>query len=206
MTPDQINQYLFIFMLIIPSLVMLGGVIYIAVTVTPIILKTAQQLGDNNAELTKVSKQNSEQIGNLKSSLGGIMPELVKQTGAFEEQTKAIKTQGFDFKSYQSLVSDGLHTQTQQLEANIAKTEANTAAINALRTTFENFPQQIIEAISDKALCAPLLSEFAALRADVSRAMFQQQARATGTIPAIKIDTPSPALPLTNGTADEKKA
>lgn len=187
MTADlPITQLLFLALLVVPSLVVLGGVVYISATVMPIIIKQAQQLIDNNTQLAKIAKQSADGIG-------GMNIELHRQTAAIEQQTLEIKTQGFESKSYQSLLVDGMHNHD-------ARIEANTTSIAALRLTLEqfsqNFPRLVVEAIKDELQCNTLLSEFQALRSEVSRAVFQQQARSTGTMNKVILPPPLPDTPL----------
>lgn len=198
MTSEQVNQIVFIFLLMIPSLITLGGVMYLTVKITPVALRTVQKLSDNNEELTKISKQNSEQIGSLKGGLsdlkngiGGMTSELVKQTAGIEGLTKQNRTQGIDFRAYQTLVSDGMRNTEE-------KVEANTAAIKQLYNLLEQMPQQIILGISDKLSCTTVLAEFQVLRGEITRAMFQQSSRKTGsfsTVPSSAAPASTPALP-----------
>lgn len=195
MTADlQITQILFWCLVGIPSVIVLGGVVYIAARVMPVILRQMQQLVDNNTQFAKIAKDNADGLGNVTS-------EIQRQTTAIETQTNEIKTQGFDFKSYQTLLSDGMHDHSQQIEA-------NTTAISILRTGLENMPQLIILAIKDEMKCGELLVEFGLLRNEVTRAVFQQQARDTGTFRAVPTP-PAPALPVPpapSSIPDETKA
>src|SRR5262245_18893595 len=100
MTTDQatqLAQFAFIAILIVPSLIILGVMSAIAWMVVPRMLKQGQQLVDNNAQLTKIVQQNSNQIATAESALKEIPPALEKQTLAFEsalnKQTDEIKTQ-----------------------------------------------------------------------------------------------------------------
>jgi hypothetical protein len=215
MTPEQVTQLALILIaaiLVIPSFITLGGLVYLSTRVVPAQLKQSQQLSDNNKELTTIAKQNAAQIASVEETLNKIKPALEEQTAAFEgaidKQTNEYKAQGFDFKSYQSLLNDSMSLHTNAIEVNANKTEANTASISALKSAFETFanqfPQLLKDAlIKDQFQHDALLSEFRLLRSDFSRAVFQQQARITSTIPAVTI--PSPAAPLPAKPPDESK-
>lgn len=188
MTPDEINRFLFVGMLIFPSFIVLGGVAYVSIRVMPKVLRMAQQLIDNNTQLAKIAKENADGLGGLKS-------ELQKQTSAIEQQTGQFKAQGFDFKSYQSLVNDGMHDHSERIEANSSKIEANTNSISVLKQTLEAMPQLIIASIKDEIKVGTLLNEFQSLRSEVTKVMFQQQARETGTNRTIVVPVAAPSLP-----------
>lgn len=196
MSPDLLTtQIIFMALLAVPSIIVLAGVIYVSATVMPIVLKQAQRLIDNNTQLTKIAEQNANGLGSLTS-------ELQRQTSAIELQTTEIKTQGFDFKSYQSLVNEGLQNQDLIISA-------NTTSVIALRVTLETFsetfPRLIVSAIKDELQCSTLLSEFQALRSEVSRAVFQQQARSTGTMKTVTLPPPLPDTPAPSSTSDEAR-
>lgn len=184
MTPDlQITQILFWFLVGIPSLIVLGGVVYLGIRVMPVLVRQMQQLVDNNTQFAKIAKDNADGLGSMTS-------ELKRQTAAIELQTSEIKTQGFDFKSYQTLMNDGMDGHSQRIEA-------NTLAISVLRTNLESMPGLIIGAIKDELKVSLLLGEIQSLRDEFNRAVFQQNARDTGTFRTVTPATPPtpPALP-----------
>lgn len=205
MTLDQVTQVTFIALIFIPALIILGGVIYACVVVMPTALRQIQQLIDNNTQLTKITKESAEGFGGMKA-------ELVKQTTAIEKQSitventnEAIKTQGIDFRSYQTLMSDGFKNFEDSLGG---KVEANTTAIRALQKDLEAMPLRIILAIKDEPTCAKILAEFQSLRSEIARASFQQQTRATGSFPVSVPSTstptqtpPPPSLPPEKATS-----
>lgn len=180
----QITQIVFIALLLVPSLITLGGVIYAAVIVMPALLKQGQQLIDNNTNLTKATE-------NTEKSLAGITPELVKQTNSIDKVVVEIRSQSLDFRNYQTLVSDGLTNHD-------AKIDANTLRLTKLELAFADLPKQIIAEIKDEFTCETILKEFQSLRAEVTRAIFQQQKTSTGTFPAVPKTTPP--TPVTTET------
>jgi hypothetical protein len=173
MSPDQstlIAQIVFITVIVIPSITVTGVGVIIAIKVLPVMLRQAQQLIDNNTKLTRIAEQNE-------TALNANTAELVRQTIAIEKQTETVQTQSADFKSYQSLVNDGLTNYGIQIEA-------NTAAIATLHMMLNNLPALIVSAIQDKLTCDKVLVEVQSLRTEVSKAV-QQQVRSTGTTPAV---------------------
>lgn len=181
----QITQIIFLALLFIPSLIVLGGVIYASVVVMPALLKQGQQLIDNNTNLTKVTE-------NTEKSLASITPELVKQTNSIDKVVVEIRSQSLDFRSYQTLVSDGLSNHTTQVEANTIKLEANTAMLQKFETTINALPEQIRLMIDDKLACAGVEQAIRALRSEVIQLMTQQQlAKSTGTHPIVVPTNPT---------------
>lgn len=193
MTTEEINRILFVSMLIGPSLIILGAVVYLASRVMPVLLRQMQQLVDNNTQFAKIARDNAAGLGGVKL--------------AIELQTNEIKAQGFDFKSYQTLVRDGMEDHSHQIEANTEKIEAHTIAISVLKTSLETMPALIVAAIKDEIKCGTLLSEFQSLRSEVTRAVFQQQARETGSMRQVVIPVTTPATlpPASSAAPDEKK-
>jgi len=192
MTIDQtlfLTQIAFIVIIAIPSIVTIAVMVGVAWRFLPVMVKQMQQLVDNNAQLTKIAKQNADQNSDTQQVLAGIQPELVKQTKAIEAGNTLISTQGIDFRSYQTLISDGMSNHTTQIEANTAKLEAYAASISLLQTTLAALPAQIVQAIQDEFTCETILNEFKNLRTEVSRAMFQQQ-RSTGSFPVVPPTNP----------------
>lgn len=181
MTPDQatlISQVAFIGVIIVPTMIVTGVGVYVAIKVMPVLLKQAQQLIDNNTKLTKIAADNA-------LALNANTVELVKQTSSIEKQTESVQQQSVDFKSYQSLVNDGLSNYGVQLDANTASIASNTAAITMLQTMFSNLPNLIVTAIQDKLTCDKVLTEVQSLRAEFTSAITQQQKRSTETLPAV---------------------
>ncbi len=183
----QITQIIFLALLFIPSLIVLGGVVYASAVVMPALLKQGQQLIDNNSQLTKVT-------GETEKALAGITPELIKQTNSIDKVVVEIRSQTLDFRNYQTLVSDNMSNHD-------AKIDANTLRLTKLELAFADLPKQIIAEIKDEFTCETILKEFQSLRAEVTRALFQQQKTATGTFPSVPKPTPpTPVTPETNGT------
>jgi len=172
MTADQIlqiTQIAFVIILFIPSLITIGVLIVVAWKFLPVMVKQVQQLIDNNAQLTKIAKQNADQFSTTEKTLAGITPELERQTKAIEAGNSLILTQGIDFRSYQTLVSDNMSNHSAQIEA--------------LKTAFDALPQRVLAAIDDSPKCQSILKEIQALRYEVGQVLNQQQAkRATGTM------------------------
>lgn len=186
MTPELATILVFLAIILIPSLIALGGVIYVSTQLVPVFKRQSQQLIDNNTELTKLTRQNTDVAKQNADGLNSIKTELVKQTGAIENQTTQITTQGIDFRAYQTLVSDELDNYRNQIET-------NTSAIKDLYNLMEQMPQKIILGIQDKLTCNTVLAEFQVLRGEITRAMFQQQTRSTGTFPVAVPSTSKPA-------------
>lgn len=184
----------FFIIILVPSFIAIGVISYLAIRFVPTMVKQMQQLTDNNAQLTKIAQQNATQFASTQSTLAAITPELVKQTHAIEDGNALIVTQGIDFRSYQTLVSDNLSHYGTQIDANTAKVDAALANVAQLQLTLAQLPAQIVLAVQNELDCESVLNEFRALRAEVTRAMFQQQ-RATGTFPSVPATTPTPSTP-----------
>lgn len=201
MTPEQvlqITQIAFVIILFIPSLITIAVLIVAAWKFLPVMVRQVQQLIDNNAQLAKIAKQNADQIATTEKTLANITPELVKQTQAIEAGNALILTQGIDFRSYQTLVSDSMSHTTTQVELNTLEIKTQNLKLIALEVALVALPSQIVEAIQDKFTCEAILGEFQTLRNEVTRAMFQQQ-RATGTFPVVP-STPTPTPQTQGGT------
>ncbi len=180
MTADQtlfLTQIAFVMIIAVPSVVTIGVLVFVAWRFIPIMIRQMQQLIDNNKQLTKIAEQNADQIKTTETTLASITPELVKQTTAIEQGNALIMSQGIDFRSYQTLVSDNLSNHSTQIEA-------NTASISELQMALADLPSQIIKAIKDEMTCETILNEFRNLRNEVSRAVFAQR-RSTGTFPLV---------------------
>lgn len=180
MAQDQtlfLTQVAFVVVIAIPSVITIGVLVYIAWRFIPIMIRQMQHLIDNNSKLTEIAKQNADQIKATEDVLASIKPELVRQTNAIEAQTIEIKTQSIDFRSYQTLISDGLSNHSAQIES-------NTARVSSLELAMAALPAQILEAIRDELACTKILAEFQALRNEVTRAVFQQT-KVTGTFPVV---------------------
>lgn len=192
MTPEQANQIVFIALLVIPSLIVLGGVFYISIVGMPAVLKLAQQLIDNNKKLTEIAKQNVDQIKVTENSLGSITPELVKQTNAIDTQTIEIKGQRIDLKNYNTLVIDTVANHATHMEANTVMMAKFEAAMIKFDTTMNGLPEQIRTMISDQIQCDDVLRSFNSLESYVKQIIFQQQRKSTGQFPAVPSSTPTP--------------
>lgn len=192
-----IAQIAFVVIIIIPALITVGLLVVVAWRFIPMMVKQMQQLIDNNAQLTKIAKQNADQFQTTQTTLASITPELVKQTKAIEAGNSLILTQGIDFRSYQTLVSDNLSHHTSQIDANTEKVNMAIASMSQLEITLANLPAQIVLAIQGELDCEKVLNEFRNLRTEVTRVMFQQQ-RSTGTFPAVP--TPQPSTPIPSNT------
>jgi predicted PurR-regulated permease PerM len=166
----QITQIAFVIILFIPSLITIAVLIIVAYKFLPVMVRQVQQLIDNNSQLTKIAKQNADQIATTEQTMSGIKPELEKQTQAIEKGNSLILTQGIDFRSYQTLVSDNMSNHSSQIEA--------------LKKAFDSLPQQVVAAIDDTLKCQGILKEIQALRYEVGLVLNQQQSKkATGTFP-----------------------
>ena len=184
-----LTQVVFVVIIAIPSIVTIAVLVFVAVRFIPIMIRQMQQLVDNNAQLTKIAAQNADQNKATEITLSTITPELVRQTAAIETGNALIMTQGIDFRSYQTLVSDNLSNHSAQIET-------NTASISELQSALADLPSQIVKAIKDEITCETILNEFRNLRNEVSRAVFAQH-RSTGTFPTVPTIAPETPKPTT---------
>ena len=203
MTPEQTNQIIFIALLSIPSLIVLGGVVYVSIIVMPTVLRQMQQLMDNNKQLTNIAQQNADQVKTTEASLASITPELVKQTNSIDKQTNKIedtnleiKGQRVDLKNYNTLVIDTVSNHAAHMEANTVMMAKFEAAMVKFDMTMNGLPEQIRIMISDQIQCDDVLRSFNSLENYVKQIIFQQQ-RKTGTHPIVPIstETPRPSTP-----------
>lgn len=186
----QITQLIFLALLVIPSLITLGGVLYASLVVVPALLKQGQQLIDNNTQLTKVTETTEK-------ALVSITPELVNQTNAINAQTNKIEVtnteiqgQRIDLKNYNALVIDTVANHATHLETNTAMMAKFEASMVRFETIMNDLPEQIQIMIEDRFKCDDVLNSFRALESYVKQIVFQQQ-RKTGSFPVVPTSTPT---------------
>lgn len=113
------------------------------------------------ASILEKSEERSEQRTVALESLG---EKTDTQTAAINNQTRVIEVQNLNHNSYQTLVSDNLSDVA-------AKTEANTASIEAFKTDMslrmDHMSEQIEEILKDRSDCAGFRTEWRAFREDV---------------------------------------